>query len=214
MSSFFKSKTVQLTIMILSFLAVFVPYFIDVPAMTTFSTELITIAAIVSAFTLLLALYSQFRRGYTFIQKRKRGWIFKAYMMISIVLMLVFALFGQETGPYNWVMYAIITPLSSVNYSILVFYMASTGARAFRARNTRALLLLITGFIVLFYQAPLTGAFFPQITPVALYFTGTFVAAVAKMFLISVTVGAIVFGMRVLMGKEPTILGFTKEEAS
>jgi hypothetical protein len=73
MSSFFKSKTAQLTIMILSFLAVFVPYFIDVPAMTTFSTKLMTITAITSAFTLLLALYSQFRRGYTFIQKRKRG---------------------------------------------------------------------------------------------------------------------------------------------
>jgi hypothetical protein len=34
------------------------------------------------------------------------------------------------------------------------------------------------------------------------------------MFLISATVGAIVFGMRVLMGKETTIFGFTKEEAS
>lgn len=214
MSAFFKSKEVQLAFMILAFLAVFVPYFFAIPTLNSFSNELVTITAVVSAFTVALAVYSQFRRGFSFVRKKSRGWMFKAYMMTTIVLMMIFALFGQDTGPYSWVMYAVITPLSSVNYSILVFYMASTGARAFRARNLRALLLLTTGFIVLFYQAPLTGTIFPQITPVSLYITNTLVAAAAKMFLISVTVGAIVFGMRVLMGKETTVLGITKEESS
>jgi hypothetical protein len=212
MSEILKSRTLQMVVLILSFLFVFVPYFIDVKVLTDFSTQLITIAAIISAFTLVLAVYSQFRRGYTFVHRRSRGWIFKAYMMTSIVLMLIFAVYSQTSGPYNWVMYAIITPLSSVNYSILVFYMASTGARAFRARNGRALLLLLTGFIVLFYQAPFTGAFFPQLTPYSLYITSTLVSAAGRMFLISVTVGAIVFGMRVLMGKETSILGAAKEE--
>jgi hypothetical protein len=32
------------------------------------------------------------------------------------------------------------------------------------------------------------------------------------MFLISVTVGAIVFGVRVLLGKEPSVLGIGGEE--
>jgi hypothetical protein len=214
-SAFLKSKELQLGLLIIAFLIVFVPYFIPIPSLDWFSNELITITAIASAFTIVLAVYSQFRRGFSFINRRSRGWIFKAYMLVTLVLMLIFfVLWGQETGPYSWVMYAIITPLSSVNYSILVFYMASTGARAFRARNGKALLLLITGFIVLFYQAPLTGAIFPQITPAADYIRGTLVTAAATMFLISVTVGAIVFGMRVLMGKEPNVLGIQKEESS
>ncbi len=215
MSAFLKSRELQLGLLILAFLLVFVPYFIPIPSLDWFSNELITITAITSAFTIALAVYSQFRRGFSFINRRSRGWIFKAYMLVTLVLMLIFfALWGQDTGPYSWVMYSIITPLSSVNYSILVFYMASTGARAFRARNVKALLLLITGFIVLFYQAPLTGAFFPQITPPADYIRGTLVTAASTMFLISVTVGAIVFGMRVLMGKEPNVLGIQKEESS
>jgi hypothetical protein len=215
MSAFLKSRELQLALLILAFLVVFIPYFIPIPSLDWFSTELITITSIIGAFTIALAVYSQFRRGFSFINRRSRGWIFKAYMLVTLVLMLIFyALWGENTGPYAWVMYSIITPLSSVNYSILVFYMASTGARAFRARNLRALLLLITGFIVLFYQAPLTGAFFPQLTPTANYLRTTIVTAAGTMFLISVTVGAIVFGMRVLMGKEPNVIGIQKEESS
>jgi hypothetical protein len=147
------------------------------------------------------------------MQKRQTGWYWKAYMIITMVLMVIFAFFGRETGPYHWVMYAIINPLSSVNYGILAFYMASTAARAFRARNTQSMLLLSTGFIVLMYQAPLTGAYAPWLEPIALYFGNTFGMAAGRMFLISVTVGAIVFGVRVLLGKEPSVLGVREEES-
>lgn len=212
MSEILKNRQLQLIVMVLSFLIVFVPYFIEIPALDIASTKLITITAIVTAFTLALAVYSQAKRGLNIINRRSRGWYFKAYMLITMVLMLIFSFFGRETGPFHWVMYAVINPLSSVNYSILAFYMASTCARAFRARNTKALLLLITGFIVLLYQAPLTGAYIPGLEPIALYFGDTFGFSAGRMFLISVTVGAIVFGVRVLLGNEPSVLGIGGEE--
>jgi hypothetical protein len=65
---------------------------------------------------------------------------------------------------------------------------------------------------VLLYQAPLTGAYAPWLEPIALYFGDTFGMAAGRMFLISVTVGAIVFGVRVLMGKEQSVLGVGKED--
>lgn len=212
MAEILKNRQLQLAVMALSFLFVFIPYFVDVPQWEAASTKLMSISAIVTAFTVALAVMAQYRRGMNIITMRKRGWYFKAYMLVAIALMLVFSLLGRDTGPYHWVMFAIVNPLSSVNYGILAFYMASTCARAFRARNTKAVLLLITGFIVLLYQAPLTGAFFPGIEPVALYFGDTFVLAVGRMFLISVTVGAIIFGVRVLLGKEPSVLGMGGEE--
>jgi hypothetical protein len=198
--------------MALSFLLVFIPYFLDIPQLNRASTELVTITSVITAFTVALAVVSQYRRGMSFITRRVKGWQFKAYMLIAIVLMLVFALFGRDQGPYQWVMLAIVNPLSGVNYCILAFYMSSTAARAFRARNTKAILLLLTGFIVLLYQAPLTGALFPSINPLGVYLGATFVTGVGAMFLISVTVGAIVFGVRVLMGKEPSVLGIGGEE--
>jgi len=207
MSSFFRSKEFIVIVAGLSFLATFVPYFIYFPALDTFSTKLITITALVNCFALALAIYSQLMRGMHYVRRRSRGWILKAYMMIAIVLMIIFATMGQDTGPYSWVMLAIVNPLSSVNYGILAFYMASTCARAFRARNLRALLFLAVGFVVLLYQAPATGIILPGIEPPALYFTGTFAMAVSRTFTISVTLGAIVFGVRVLMGKQPQVLG-------
>jgi len=212
MSEIIKTKEFQLSIMLISFLIVFIPYFLDIPALDAVSTKLITIAALVNVFTIALAVSSLVKRNMNFIQRKTRGWYFKAYMLITIVLMLVFSMFGLETGPYHWVMFAVVNPLSSVNYGILAFYMASTSARAFKARNTKAALLLITGVIVLLYQAPLTGTVFPGIEPVALYLTDTFGKAAGKMFLISITVGALVFGVRVLLGNEPSVLGIGGKE--
>lgn len=198
--------------MALSFLLVFIPYFFDIPQLNQASTELVTITSVVTAFTVALAVVSQYRRGMSFVTRRVKGWQFKAYMLVAIALMLIFALFGRDQGPYQWVMLAIVNPLSGVNYCILAFYMSSTAARAFRARNSKAILLLLTGFIVLLYQAPLTGALFPSINPLGVYLGATFVTGVGAMFLISVTVGAIVFGVRVLLGKEPSVLGIGGEE--
>jgi len=212
MAEILKNRQLQLVVMALSFLMVFLPYFLNIPALNTASTKLITITAIVTAFTVALAVIAQFRRGMNIINRRSRGWYFKVYMLVTLVLMLLFSLMGRESGPYHWVMYSVVNPLSSVNYGILAFYMASTCARAFRARNTKAMLLLLSGFIVLLYQAPLTGAFFPGIEPVALYLGDTFGFAAGRMFLISVTVGAIVFGVRVIMGNEPSVLGLGGEE--
>lgn len=212
MSDILKNRELQLIVMALSFLLVFIPYFIEIPALEAASTKLITITAIVNAVTLILALNSQIKRGINIIQRRQTGWYFKAYMIITMILMVVFAFFGRETGPYHWVMYAVVNPLSSVNYGILAFYLASTAARAFRARNTQATLLLATGFIVLLYQAPLTGAYAPWLEPIALFFGDTFGMAAGRMFLISVTVGAIVFGVRVLIGEETSVLGIRQEE--
>ncbi len=212
MSEILKNRELQIIVMALSFLLVFIPYFVEIPALEAASTKLITITAIVNAVTLILALNSQIRRGINIVQRRQTGWYFKAYMIITMILMVVFAFFGRETGPYHWVMYAVINPLSSVNYGILAFYLASTAARAFRARNTQATLLLATGFIVLLYQAPLTGSYAPWLEPIALFFGDTFGMAAGRMFLISVTVGAIVFGVRVLIGEETSVLGIRQEE--
>jgi len=208
-----KNRQLQIIVMMLSFLFVFLPYFLNVPQLDKASTKLITITSIVTAFTVALAVIAQFRRGMNIINRRSRGWYFKAYMLVTMVLMLLFSLISRETGPYHWVMFAVVNPLSSVNYGILAFYMASTAARAFRARNTKALLLLLSGFLVLLYQAPLTGAYIPGIEPIALYLGNTFGMAAGRMFLISVTVGAIVFGVRVILGNEPSVLGISKEES-
>jgi hypothetical protein len=211
MSEILKSRQLQLAIILICFSLVFFPYFFDLGPLTYASTKLSLIVSVATPFTIILAIQAVFRRGFNTVTKRKQGWIFKAYMMTAVILMCGFYFLGTSSGPYLWVMKAIITPLSGVNYCILAFYMASTCARAFRARNMKAILLLATGFVILLYQAPLSGALIPGVNPLADFINNTFAKIAGRAFLMSVTLGALVFAVRVMLGQEPTVLGVTKE---
>jgi len=58
-------------------------------------------------------------------------------------------------------------------------------------------------------QAPFTGAFFPPINDIRLYLAENFAKAAAKMFSISMVVGAIVLCVRILTGNEDQAIGYT-----
>lgn len=212
MSVFFKRKDIQVTIVAISFLIVFIPYFFDIPVLGAFSVKLITIASLINAFTLALAVNALMRRALNTVRRRGRGWWWAVYMVACLFLMMLFGAIGEDKAPWHWVMFAIVNPLSSVNYTILAFYVSSACARAFRARSIHAFLLLATGFIVLLYQAPLTGAVFPAIDPVALYFTDTFAMSFSRTTTMGLTVASIVLGVRMLLGREVQFLGFTREK--
>jgi len=213
MSSFFRSRSLQMTVLVVSFLLVFVPYFIPWGPLDWLSGKLMTIAAVTNAFTIVIAVYSQFRRSGRFINQRRKGWVYHIYLLALLVIMTLSGfILGQHVGAYEWILLAVVTPLSSVIYGILAFYMSSAGARAFRARSPQAALLLLAGFVVLLYQAPLTGAYFPGIEGAAVYLTDTFGMSVSRMFSISVSIGAIVLGVRMLTGKEVAFLGFGEGE--
>jgi len=202
-----------MTVLVVSFLLVFVPYFIPWGPLDWLSGKLMTIAAVTNAFTIVIAVYSQFRRSGRFIREKRKGWAYHIYLLVLLAIMTLSGfILGQHAGAYEWLLLAVVTPLSSVIYGILAFYMASAGARAFRARSPQAALLLVAGFIVLLYQAPLTGAFFPGIEGAATYITNTFGMSVSRMFSISVSIGAIVLGVRMLTGREVAFLGFTEGE--
>ena len=202
-----------MTVLVVSFLLVFVPYFIPWGPLDWLSGKLMTIAAVTNAFTIVIAVYSQFRRSGRFINQRRKGWVYHIYLLALLVIMTLSGfILGQHVGAYEWILLAVVTPLSSVIYGILAFYMSSAGARAFRARSPQAALLLLAGFVVLLYQAPLTGAYFPGIEGAAVYLTDTFGMSVSRMFSISVSIGAIVLGVRMLTGKEVAFLGFGEGE--
>jgi hypothetical protein len=54
----------------------------------------------------------------------------------------------------------------------------------------------------------LTGAYFPFFGDARLYLTGTFAMAASRMFAMSVTIGAVVLGVRIITGKEVSAMGF------
>jgi len=214
MSWFFKSKQIQLSILVFFFLVGFVPYFFKMPPVEDFANNLTRIAAVVVNFTIVIAVYSQWRRSLRFIREKRKGWAYHIYLLILMSMMIIigFAL-GEHHTAYKWLVSTIVTPLSSVFYGILAFYMSSACARAFRARSPKAAFLIIAGCIVLLYQAPLTGAFLPGIEPYSLFLTDNLGMALSRMFAIAIVTGAIILNMRMLLGRELAFLGFAREES-
>lgn len=102
------------------------------------------------------------------ISDQRPGWGYSAVTAIAFIVTLVLGLgkvgvtptaaFPRHTwaGPYDqegsafwWIQEYLYLPLSSTMFALLAFYIASAAFRAFRAKNTEAILLLITAFIVL-----------------------------------------------------------------
>jgi len=102
------------------------------------------------------------------ISDRRAGWGFSAVTIIAFIVTLVigFSKFGvspaeqfpefawsgpvlQEGGGFKWIYDYIYLPLASTMFALLAFFIASAAFRAFRAKNTEAIVLLVTAFIVL-----------------------------------------------------------------
>jgi len=215
MSWFFKSKQVNLAILVASFLIGFVPYFLKIPQIYEFTVSLTNVASVVGQFTIVIAIYSQYRRSLKFIRERRKGWVYNIYLLalMSLMILMGFTL-GEHHATYMWLVNSIVAPCSSVVYGILAFYMFSAGARAFRARSLKASLLIVGGITVLLYQAPLTGSFLPGISPYAVFLSQTVGMSLNRMFAIAIITGAIMLNVRMLTGRELAFLGFAREEES
>lgn len=210
MSSVVERKEFIVLVVAISFALTFVPYFLDIPPLMTVSTKLVMIVSIINACAILVALYSQTRRSILFIEQRIKGWPYHVWTVLLLYLSMAIGLyFGSVDPKFLFFQYAFLMPAGAVQYSILTFYMASAGMKAFRARSPQATVLIIAGILVLLGQAPLTGAFFPLSGDIRLYLIESFAKASAKMFSISVVVGSVVLGVRILLGKEEQALGYS-----
>jgi len=210
MSSIVERKEFIVLVVAISFAFAFVPYFLDIPPLMTVSTKLVMIVSIINACAILVALYSQTRRSILFIEQRIKGWPYHVWTVLLLYLSMAIGLiFGSVDPKFLFFQYAFLMPAGAVQYSILTFYMASAGMKAFRARSPQATVLIIAGILVLLGQAPLTGAFFPLSGDIRLYLIENFAKASAKMFSISVVVGSVVLGVRILLGKEEQALGYS-----
>ncbi len=125
--------------------------------------------------------------------------------------------YQEEGGAFWWLYEYLMQPITATMFSLLAFYVASAAFRAFRAKNTEAVLLLGTAFIVLLSQAEeplralLTGSpptreqlYLPQ---TALWIRSVFNTAGQRAIIIGIAMGVIATSLRVLLGRDRSYLG-------
>ena len=176
------------------------------------------------------------------VSDRARGWGYSIIVLGSFVTTLLvglgkvgvqpspmfpdFAWSGayRETSGAFWLSYEYaFKPLTATVFALLAFYVASAAFRAFRAKNTEAVLLLGTAFIILlgrtFAGVLLTSWIDPAVWSGFEYFTGlrienltvyimsVFNTAGNRAIMIGIALGIVATSLRVLLGLDRSYLG-------
>jgi hypothetical protein len=101
----------------------------------------------------------------------------------------------------------LLAPLESTMFSLLAFYMASAAARAFRARNIEATLLLLTAVIMMLSQVTIGNWLWEMIPKAGDWIYQWPNTAARRAITIGVGLGGCATALKVLLGIERSYLG-------
>lgn len=168
------------------------------------------------------------------ISARQPGWGYSGVTVVAFLLTVFLGLFKvgvpitpqfpnhpwagsyQEEGSALWWLFQyVIVPVTATMFSLLAFYVASAAFRAFRAKNTEAVLLLVTAFIILLGRqaGEAQGSWDPlsmfQITMSATTATVRDVVMLAgqRAMMIGIALGVAATSLRILLGFDKPYLG-------
>ncbi|MCG8417859.1 MAG: hypothetical protein MJE77_07945 [Proteobacteria bacterium] len=130
----------------------------------------------------------------------------KAGQVATVTTDLV-TLWGPTGRAYQWVYRYIFDPCNSTMFALLAFFIASAAFRAFRARNVEAALLLGAAILIMLGRVPIGRAisdFLPELSDWIVDIPNN---AGRRAIMIGAALGAIVTGLRVILGLERSHLG-------
>ncbi len=184
---------------------------------TTFSAvkETFTIiknwGVVLQAFALGLGAANLFRvHGKRISDRKTSEWYFSAWLLFMLI---VFVVVGLGTGQfeassqYKWIYNAIFLPLGATMYSSLAFYMAIGAYKILRARNIDSFLLFATAILVILGNTPIFPATFPAFFYTREWIFTAIVGGAYRGIRIGIGIGAVVIGIKTLIGMETGYLG-------
>jgi hypothetical protein len=210
--SFLKRKEFYVILLVIVSLFIYVPYFFKVPqAITNIETWLIDSSVVIGAFAVWVGFITSTRREVVRIQRRKRGWFYGVIILVLSWTMVIVGLgLGKTNLIFEFLQYAFVLPGDSTIYAILVFYLTSAGARAFRVNSFESALLTVGALFVLLKQAPLGELLTPWVVPISTYLENYVAMGATRVFSVSLAVGALVLSIRLMMGQELALVGLVE----
>ena len=106
-----------------------------------------------------------------------------------------------------WINTNVFNPLARSMYAILGFFIVTASYRAMRAHTLEATLLLLSGFAVMLTNAPIGAIIWSGFPVIGKWILNVPSNAVNRGLLIGVGIGSVLYGIRVILGKERSYLG-------
>ncbi len=171
------------------------------------------------------------------VSDKNKGWGYSVILLFCFVLTLFVGLgkigvhpnttypdqswsgvYNEVGSPFLWLYEYVFKPLTATMFALLAFYIASAAFRAFRAKNTEAILLLGTAFIILLGRTfagvwltnwisddgPFRGL---RIENLTVYIMQVFNTAGSRAIVIGIALGIASMSMKVILGVDRSYLG-------
>ena len=203
--SLIERREIPLLIFAVTFLLACFGYYLEVPAISTMYSEMFDWILIMSNLALGTGLIAFTIHHGKRVSKMERGYPMSLIAFASLLLMFV-ACFASP-GSREYLYANIYTPVSIAVLCFTGFSEISGVYRAFRVRNIAALILAISGFILLMHFAPLYGFLMPGVGTVATWILDNPAMGASRGIILGIAIGTIALSIRILLGYEKAYTG-------
>jgi len=142
------------------------------------------------------------RRTIDVIKSQGRN-VYSLWILITAVVTTILGILGGvEQSQYAWIYTFIYSSLGATLYSFSYLYTASAGTRVLRARNIASALFLFGAVFILLGDIPAIRSFVPQFYSFGQWIRGNLARGPYMAFKMSVGIGIVLMGLRVIIGAE------------
>lgn len=185
-------------------------YFITSDPMPEIGSHLKNAGSVMFAYIMPIASITLVIRLYKNITRKAENWYWSAYALAIFVITFLAGRIPGQAALHSWIYEYFGGPVGRALYAQLGFQILSTGYMAFRIRNWEAIAVLIPGLLVVLGNAPIVGAYIPALAELKTWMLANPVKAGQGVVLITMALGALILGVRTIMGLEH---GYLKKEA-
>jgi hypothetical protein len=203
MSTTFRTLVPRI-ILIVVMIWMLVDYFIELALINNVAEQLNNWGALLAAFGFGIAYINVGRRNIRdFSRRTEQRWIPSLIGLIVMAITLILGLvFGLNSSLYESFYNLTFGPLNVAMTGLFIFYVTSASYRVFRIRNLEILVLFLATSFVMLQNAPIGEAIWGGFPILGNWIMSVPNTAGQRALLITASMGAAVFGLRVILGYE------------
>jgi positive regulator of sigma E activity len=156
---------------------------------------------VVGAFALGMASLNLMRVHFRKIKDRSRDWFTSVILLVFLIGVTIAGIIQSTSGPiYSFWFNNLYNTCHATVGSLLAFYVATAAYRAFRAKNTESVVLLVSAIIVMVGMAPIGYLLSPRFPAIADWLINIMNMSGQRGIMITAGIGGIAASIRVLVG--------------
>jgi len=205
--SYFLRRTAPLWLTTIISVYLFINYYFNIGGLQI-EQLLLSFAVVITTASLGLGLINLSRSHILRIQRMQKGqWYYSIILLVSMIVTIVAGLFyGADSSEFTLLYDSTVSPLGSTLMSLFIVWLAPGAFRAVRIKNVESTALIITLMIILIGGSPIGSAYLLDSLTISSWLNSVLNAAAQRGLKITIGIGLVILGIRLLSGLEKTYL--------